>query len=233
MSRWSVTGAAVACMALLSTNANAQTKWNEKTILKFSNPVQIPGKTLQPGSYVFKLADSRSDRNLMQVYDQSGMNLVATTTTVPIKRAEPNGDVVLNFADTPGSEPVALKAFFYPGTLYGHEFVYSDAEAREISQRTHKVVLSQDVKGSNMERGTLDASDLEGTSVSSIDSNGQRTEWHPQPDVQREWAAWVVDWRNPQAVGTSGSTTTDMASGSTTTDMARCQPSITRGPSSR
>ena len=33
-------------------------EWNKKTEFQFSAPVQIPGKTLEAGKYVFQLADS-------------------------------------------------------------------------------------------------------------------------------------------------------------------------------
>ena len=33
-------------------------EWNKRTEFQFSAPVEIPGKTLAPGKYVFELADS-------------------------------------------------------------------------------------------------------------------------------------------------------------------------------
>lgn len=213
----------VACMALVgsfASLADAQPKWSEKTILKFDSPVMIPGATLQPGSYVFELADSRSNRNLMEVYRQDGHELVTTTMTVPTRRTDPNGDVVLKFADSADAEPVALKGFFYPGSLYGHEFVYTDAEAKQIAEKTHKVVLSKDVPGSDFERGTLHA----------IDERGQSTAWTANPDVARDWNVWIAEWRTvapqpatgnrptttPGATGTSGDKTTAPAPGADT-----------------
>ena len=38
-------------------------EYDKKTILTFSGPFQIPGKTLPAGSYVFKLADT-NDRHI-------------------------------------------------------------------------------------------------------------------------------------------------------------------------
>jgi hypothetical protein len=208
-------------MALVAPAARAQTKWNEKTVLRFDRPVMIPGKTLQPGTYVFQLADSKSNRNIMQVYtaDKNNPvhedNLVATTLTVPIKREQTNGDVVLKFAETndQAQEPVALKGFFYPGTMYGHQFVYTDQEAQQIAQQTHTLVLSREMQGTDMQSGTLH----------NIDASGNRTNWQENPDVAREWAAWIVTWQpahadnapQPAAVGTSGRT--DMAATAKTT----------------
>lgn len=206
-----VAAAALACIALAAPTALAQnTRWSERTILQFDRPVMIPGKVLQPGTYIFQLADTRADRNIMQVYtadpnapDQE-QRLVATTVTVPTQRAKPNGEVVLKFATTQGDDPIALKAFFYPGTVEGHQFVYSEPEAEQIAERTHTLVLSHDVKGNDMERGTL----------YTVDANGTRTAWQQDPDVARDWDAWVVTRHpahNTAMVGTSGHTAPDAA----------------------
>ena len=42
-------------------------EWNKKTEFQFSGPVEIPGKALAAGKYVFQLVDSDSDRNIVQV----------------------------------------------------------------------------------------------------------------------------------------------------------------------
>jgi hypothetical protein len=36
--------------------------WDQKTVFTFSAPVEVPGQLLPAGTYVFKLADSSSDR---------------------------------------------------------------------------------------------------------------------------------------------------------------------------
>jgi hypothetical protein len=71
-------------------------QWNERTTLTFSEPVMVPGATLQRGSYEFRLADSSSARHIVQIRRQDG-ELVTTTQAMPTKRSEPKGDVVLKF----------------------------------------------------------------------------------------------------------------------------------------
>ena len=207
--------AVVVGIALVAPAVGAQTKWQERTVLRFDRPVMVPGKTLQPGTYVFRLADSKSDRNLMQIYTADPDNpvhenrLVATTMTVPMRREQPNGDIVLKFSETSAdaNSPVALKGFFYPGTLYGHQFVYTDQQAQDIAKQTHTLVLSRDVAGSDldMQRGTLH----------NIDANGNRSAWQENPDVAKEWAAWVVTWEpthNGNANGVNATATTNRPS---------------------
>ena len=171
--------AAVACAAPLTAGA-AMDSWNDKTILKFSSPVMIPGATLQPGTYVFTLADSATNRHLVQVTSEDGSRVIATTQAVPMKRADAKGDVVLQFNPTDTGSAPALKGWFYPGSLYGHEFVYPEDQAREIAQRTKTIVLSVDVPGSDLEKGTL----------RTINPAAVRAEWRGDPATMREWNEW-------------------------------------------
>ena len=50
-------GGFFALSSLLSQPARAD-EWNKKTEFQFSAPVEIPGKILVPGRYVFELANS-------------------------------------------------------------------------------------------------------------------------------------------------------------------------------
>src|SRR5260370_456301 len=60
-------GASMALMAAMVTPTMAD-EWNKETVLEFSGPVEVPGKVLTPGKYVFKIADSESDRNIVQIF---------------------------------------------------------------------------------------------------------------------------------------------------------------------
>ena len=42
-------------------------EWNKETTVSFKEPVAVPGQVLAPGTYVFKLADSQSDRHIVQI----------------------------------------------------------------------------------------------------------------------------------------------------------------------
>ena len=155
-------------------------EWNERTVLTFTEPVMIPGATLQPGSYVFRLADSSSARHIVQVLTNDGSKMVATAQAVPLKRPEATGDIVLKFNPTDKGTPPAIKAWFYPGSTYGHEFVYAEQEAKHIAERTKTVVLSVDIPGSDLEKGTL----------YTYNSTGQRAPWRGEDATTREWDAW-------------------------------------------
>jgi hypothetical protein len=50
-------------------------EWDQKTIFTFRGPVEIPGQVLGARTYVFKLADSASDRNIVQVFSKNEKHL--------------------------------------------------------------------------------------------------------------------------------------------------------------
>ena len=60
-------------------------EWNKETKLEFSAPVEVPGKVLIPGKYVFKLADGESNRNIVEIFseDANGNQKLVTTMWVP------------------------------------------------------------------------------------------------------------------------------------------------------
>jgi hypothetical protein len=177
--RTGVMALAVAAALLIAHVASAD-QWSEKTILTFTEPVMIPGATLQPGSYVFKLVDSSTDRNLVEISNERTGQVITTTQAVPAARENISGDVVLKFSPTePGTAP-AIRAWFYPGSIYGHQFVYPDNQAREIAARTKTLVLSTDVPGTDLTKGTLYL----------YDAAGVRTNWHLDALLSNDWNRW-------------------------------------------
>ena len=146
----------------------AEQQRNERTVLTFSSPVQIPGAVLQPGEYVFKLAPSKSSNNIVQVFDANETKLITTTLTVSKRRQDPKGDVVLTFAAAGSGEPPALQAFFYPGTTTGHEFVYPESQARDLAMRNRTLVVSHDLKGGDLQSATLRVFNDQGEATSYV-----------------------------------------------------------------
>ena len=88
------------CLALLfaaavSSKARAD-EWDHATKLTFSEPVEIPGRFLDAGTYWFTLADSQSDRNIVQIWNADRTELVTTVLAIPDYRLLPTGDTVIN-----------------------------------------------------------------------------------------------------------------------------------------
>jgi hypothetical protein len=116
-------------------SAQADT-WNKKTVVTFSQSVEVPGKILPAGTYTFQLLDSPSDRHIVQIFDADGTHLITTILAINNYRLQPTGDTVMMFSERPADSPDALRAWFYPGDNFGQEFVYSKHRAFELAQRT-------------------------------------------------------------------------------------------------
>src|SRR6202050_2634309 len=109
-------------------------EWDQKTTFTFSAPVEIPGKVLPPGPYVFSLPASPSDRNIIQVFNKNETQLYGTFLAIPDYRAKPSGKPIITFDERPADSPEAVKAWFYPGENYGHDFVYPKPKAVELAK---------------------------------------------------------------------------------------------------
>ena len=114
--------AAVLC-TFLGAGANADA-WDKKTVVTFSDSVEIPGQVLPAGTYVFKLANSISDRHIVQIWTGDETQLLATLMTVPDYRLEPPDKTIFEFDERPGDSPMAIHAWFYPGDNMGQQFLY-------------------------------------------------------------------------------------------------------------
>ena len=101
--------------------------------------MEVPGKVLTPGKYVFKIADSESDRNIVQIYseDANGVQkLVTTTMAIPDYREETPEKTIIQFEERPSGSPEAIHSWFYPGENTGWEFVYPKGERSKMSSNT-------------------------------------------------------------------------------------------------
>jgi len=142
---------AVLCMALLGTAFSPNAKADEhdkKTTFTFSMPVEIPGVHIQgygvlpPGTYVFKLVNSSSDRHIVQIFNQDETKIYATILAIPNYRLKPTDKTVITFNEGLKGAPEALRAWFYPGASWGEEFVYPKAKAVELAKVTNLPVLA-------------------------------------------------------------------------------------------
>jgi hypothetical protein len=97
---------------------------NQETTIKLSGPVEVPGRVLPAGEYVFKLADNPSQRGIVQIFNEDQRQLVATIFTVPTDRAKPTNGSVITLEERPAGSPEALGKWFFAGQTEGVEFLY-------------------------------------------------------------------------------------------------------------
>jgi hypothetical protein len=142
----------VSCFAFLAMavapRMNAQTT-NAKTVMTFSEPFEVPGvdaQILPAGTYVFKLLDSLSDRNIVQITSEDGTHVFTTILAINNYRLKPTDKTVLTFKERGEGQPEAIKAWFYPGYAFGQEFVYSKKRAIELAKVVNEPVLDMPVE---------------------------------------------------------------------------------------
>ena len=108
--------------------------WDKTTIVTFGDYVQLPGTVLSPGTYVFKLVDSNSDRHIVLVFDQNQTKLITTVMAIPNYRLQPTDGTVIRYAERPADQPPAIDAWFYPGDNFGQQFVYPKSESQQLAR---------------------------------------------------------------------------------------------------
>jgi len=131
------TFAAASCLGLMTMVPSAMAdQWNKRTILTVNEPIQVPGKVLQPGKYVMRLMDSPSNRHIVQIFNEREDQLQTTVLAIPNYRLQPTGQTEFQWWETPAGQPRAMRAWFYPGDNFGQEFAYPKNEAVRIAATT-------------------------------------------------------------------------------------------------
>jgi LPXTG-motif cell wall-anchored protein len=123
--------------------------FDKKTILTFSDPVEIPGlgaQILPAGTYVFKLVDVVGDRNVVKIFSPDETHVFATVLAINNYRLKPTDKTVLTFKERGEGQPEAIKAWFYPGDNFGQEFVYPRKRAIELATIVKEPVLAEPIE---------------------------------------------------------------------------------------
>jgi hypothetical protein len=124
-------------------------EFNKKTVLTFSEPVEIPGvgaQILPAGTYVFKLVDVQGDRNVVKIFSADETHVFATVLAVNNYRLKPTDKTVLTFKERGEGQPEAIKAWFYPGDNFGQQFVYPKKRAIELATIVKEPVLAEPIE---------------------------------------------------------------------------------------
>lgn len=139
---------------MIAVPAQAQ-RFDKDTKVTFSHPVEVPGKILAAGSYRFRVHPLSTARNVVQIWNEDGTQLITTVMCIYDYRLEPAGETVMEFHERPAGKPVALRAWFYPGYQFGHEFVYPKTRAVELAKETHEIVPAETVEPTEQTYATV------------------------------------------------------------------------------
>jgi hypothetical protein len=115
---------------------------NQRTYFTFSAPVELPGKTLPAGTYLFKLLDSQSNRHIVQVFDKDEKQIHATLLAIPSERLEAADEAEVRFMEVAANEAPAIRTWWFPGRTVGHEFIYPKDQATRLAKSAKGPVLT-------------------------------------------------------------------------------------------
>ncbi|MDE3136769.1 MAG: DUF2911 domain-containing protein [Acidobacteriota bacterium] len=120
--------AALFCL-VLAPRARAG-EWNERTLMTFSQPVEVPGRVLPAGTYDFQLANLASNRDVVLIFNKDRTRLYDIVMGQAAYRVHPTGKTVVTFSERPVGSPMAVNKWFYPGNHYGLRFVYPHSQVQ-------------------------------------------------------------------------------------------------------
>lgn len=150
---------AVLLTAMSAMPARAQQPMDARTEFTFNQPVELPGVTVPPGTYIFRFVDATSGRKVMQVQAKDSTNKTyGLFLTISAQRPKASDDAELRFLETPAGQPAAVKTWWYPGDTIGREFIYPKSQARRLAQATNATVLTtqaESVTGDQMKTADL------------------------------------------------------------------------------
>ena len=123
---------------IVGTAHASATTFDKLTYLTFSGSVQIPGVTLDAGTYRFRLGDPDSSRHVVQVLSNDGSTVYAMFNTIPENRVTVTREATVTFRETPAGVPPAVKSLFYGGEHRGYQFVYPRGGPIVTADRSHQ-----------------------------------------------------------------------------------------------
>jgi hypothetical protein len=111
-----------------------------------TEPTDVGGKILQPGTYVIKVIQAADSRNKIQVWSQDQQKLYATVLTIPheLKPNETMPSTMFVFYEATADHPRALRTWFAanPPGDHGHDVVYPEGRAKQIAVASKVPVVS-------------------------------------------------------------------------------------------
>ncbi|HEX7419942.1 MAG TPA: hypothetical protein VF505_08640 [Thermoanaerobaculia bacterium] len=118
----------------------------EVSYFPVTEPTDVGGKVLQPGTYVIRVIQAADSRNKIQVWSQDQKKLYATALTIPheLKPNETMPSTMFVFYEPTADHPRALRTWFAknPPGDHGHDLVYPEGRAKQIAVASNSRVVS-------------------------------------------------------------------------------------------
>ena len=139
---------------------------DKRVIFSFSGPVTLPGKTLPPGTYLFRVPTL--NRNIIQVLSEDGTKIYGTFFAISAYRNAIPEKPEVRFMETASSMPHAIRTWWYPGDSAGFEFIYPKDQARLLAKGNTESVLT--TKAQTTTTAQTETTDLTRISASGVET---------------------------------------------------------------
>jgi hypothetical protein len=111
-----------------------------KSTLTIATPLEVPGAILDPGTYVVKLVDTQSNRNIVTITSVDEKKIYATAICTPHVAADEPRHTEFMFYSVPEGQNKVLRTWYLPNDRYGQDFVYPPDRAAALRQATNTEV---------------------------------------------------------------------------------------------
>lgn len=105
--------------ALLSASSTIQ-----ETVFTFRTPVAVPGKVLPAGKYLFRVAQSGSEINVVEIKNPAETKSYGLFLVKPEFHVRLPKNSTLIFEKQTAGGPEAIKAWYFQGSKYLNDFLY-------------------------------------------------------------------------------------------------------------
>src|SRR5262245_9989430 len=128
-----VTAPVFAVLAVLGTTTIGaqESNTNDRTFMTFSSAVELPGVTLESGTYEFRLADN-DNQNYVHVIRKDSRDVIGQCTFVQAERPRVSDDTLVMFKETREGATPAVQYWYFPNEKIGKEFIYPKEQAQKI-----------------------------------------------------------------------------------------------------
>jgi hypothetical protein len=117
---------------------------NQAIKVTFSQAVQIPGRVLPAGSYWFILPEDVKEHNQVFIYSGDRTMFCGIFLVDNAERLKPTDEAAFTLTERNSAQPQAILAWFYPGRMDGHEFLYPKQAQKEFAKNKPVTVAAGD-----------------------------------------------------------------------------------------
>jgi len=131
--KWVIALLGLAALMLIAPNVFAQ-RFDRATKVTINQPFKVAGTALPAGTYVIRLMDVASSRNVVQILNEDETKSYGIVMGISDYRFNDLDKPMISFNEARSGVPVPMRSWFYPGYNSGVEFVYPKYAGLPVAQ---------------------------------------------------------------------------------------------------